>query len=185
MELKTERLILKPLSEDLIEWVRQQRNRYHDKFFDGGYITKEQQRIFFDKYRESSVDRMFVICLKNGEKIGTIAVYNISISDRTADIGRILLIDDYRGHGYMSEALKCILEMAFEDLRLWKIKVATHLDNLDALNIYAKLGFKTTTRPVILLEKENININWKKPVKVASYDAISDTGYESQETNAK
>jgi len=42
---------------------------------------------------------MFIIRLKNGIEVGTIALYNINIADRTANIGRMLILDDSEGVG--------------------------------------------------------------------------------------
>lgn len=167
--IKGARLNLTPLTEDDIELVRKWRNAYSQSFFDATHITKEQQVMWYQKYRESSTDQMFVMRKKDGTPIGTIALYDISISDRTAKVGRVMLIDEERGHGYAEEAVRLILDEA-DKLRLYKLKVEVYLDNIDAISVYAKCGFKTTSRPIILLERVNQDIDWKKPVELRVYD---------------
>jgi RimJ/RimL family protein N-acetyltransferase len=165
--LKSERLYLKPIDESDIEWLRETRNKYKDHFFDAGEISKEQQKQWYSRYREiEGKDQMFIIQLKNGTNIGTVAVYNIDVSTRTADFGRFLLIDEYRHHGYAEEAVQCLMDYCWNTLRLWKIKLSVFLDNIDALAIYARSGFKTTSRPIILLENVNEKVDFKKPIKI-------------------
>lgn len=158
---------LRSVTEDDIEWLRQSRNRYKEHFFTADEISKEQQKQWYEKYRDSAgKDYMFIIQLKDGTPIGTIALYNIAIAERTAELGRVLLLEEFRGHGYAETAVKMVLGLAFEKMKLWKVKVSAHWDNLDAIAIYARSGFKTTTRPIILLECINHDMDWKKPVVI-------------------
>lgn len=183
--LKSERLILKPIDKDDVEWLRTTRNKHKEHFFDASEISKEQQRQWYAKYVETGgKDQMFIIQLKSGEKIGTVAVYNINVTDRSADFGRFLLLEEYRHHGYAEEAVKCLLDYCFDSMRLYKLKIGVHLDNIDAIAIYARAGFKTSTRPVILLERVNPNFDVKKPMAM-SYDSLSGGDYENQSSNIK
>lgn len=183
--LKSERLLFKPVDENDIEWLRETRNKHRDSFFDSHEITTEQQKAWYTKYRESGTDHMFQVALKSGEAIGTIALYDIDISNRTAKLGRVLLLEEFRQHGYAEEMVKTILKLAFETIRLYKVKVEVHLDNINAIAIYARAGFKSITRPIQLLEATNPNFDPKKSVRIESYDEMSETGYESQCSNVK
>lgn len=164
MKIKSDRVWLKPIDESDIEDLRNWRNTNRDNFFDAGEISKEQQSRWYRKYQESSTDKMFVITTHNGERIGTIALYNIDVGNRTATLGRVIILEEFRGKGYAAEAVKLLTDYAFTIMRLWKIKVETHLDNIDAIAVYAKAGFKTTTRPIIVLEKISPDIDWRKPI---------------------
>lgn len=184
--IKSERLQFKPVGEEDIEWLRSTRNKYRDHFFDAHEISKEQQRAWYEKYKEvEGRDQMFIMQLKDTTPIGTVAIYNIDVTNRTAIFGRFLLLEEFRGQGYAEEAVKCMLKYCWDTLRIYKLKVEVFLDNIDAIAIYARAGFKTTTRPIILLENINENIDFKKPMTIKSYDALSTDGYESQETNIK
>jgi RimJ/RimL family protein N-acetyltransferase len=181
--LKGERINLKPITQEDMELVRSFRNAYATNFGDAGYITKEQQRLFYEKYQESSVDKMFVVELKTGTPIGTIALYNISTPDRTAEIGRVIIVDEHRGQGYAEEAVRMICKLA-DEMRLYKVRVWAYLDNLDAISIYSRCGFKAG-RPRLYLERVK-ETNWKAPVKIESYDDDSGKGgYEGQCDNVK
>jgi RimJ/RimL family protein N-acetyltransferase len=163
-----------------LELIRTWRNRYHNSFFSGEEITKEQHRSWYGRYKENNLDRFWIIVTKSGEKCGTVSLYNISLPDRTAELGRALLLEEYRGCGYAEEAVNLVCEYAFKKMNLHKIKVACFLDNIDAIAVYSRARFKTTTRPIILLERVNEDHNPKKPI---SYDDLSADGYESQCSN--
>jgi len=182
MLLKSERLILWPINAKDIEWLRETRNKNKDKFFDTGEISKEQQRVWYEKYQDCKTDQMFIIRLKSGQSIGTIALYNIDIGKRIAILGRVLLLDEYRGNGYAEEAVKSMLDLAFNSMCLFKIRVEVFEDNKDAIAIYNRSGFKMLTRPILIMEKINNDINWNAPIKIESYDDMSDS-YEGQNTN--
>lgn len=166
--LKSERLILKPVDEKDIEWLRDVRNRYKDNFFDANEITKEQQKAWYVKYRESGTDQMFIVKLKSGEQIGTIALYDIDITYRTAKLGRVLLLDEFRHHGYAEEMVQTLIKYAFELVRLYKVKVEVHYDNIDAIAIYSRAGFKPITKPIILLEHTNTKLDWSRPLVLSN-----------------
>lgn len=176
--IKGERINLRPIEEKDMELLRSWRNAYANNFGDAGFITKQQQKMFYDKYQESHTDRMFVIELKDSTPIGTIALYNINTTDRTAEVGRVIVIDEQRGHGYAEEAVKMLCKLA-DDMRLYKLRVWAYLDNLDAIAVYSRAGFKAG-RPRLYLERAN-DVNWRAPVVVESYDDLAgDHGYESQ-----
>lgn len=180
--IKGERINLRPMGKEDTELVRSWRNAYANNFGDAGYITKEQQRLFYERYQESNVDKMFMVELKDGTPIGTIALYNISTPDRTADIGRVIIVDEQRGHGYAEEAVNMVCKMA-DEMRLYRVRVWAYLDNLDAISVYSRCGFKAG-RPRLYLERIT-DTNWKAPVKIESYDADSPSGYEGQCGNVK
>jgi len=187
MKLETDRIVLTPLTEADIEWTRRTRNEFHEYFYTEDYITKEQQRAWYERYKENSGHDYFFIIRKKGtnERMGTISLYNISHSDRTAELGRIIVLQEFQGQGYMEEAINLVFRVAFDDLRLYKIRLSTHLDNIQAISLYAKCGFKALTRPVILLEKFNPGYDSKKPIVLMTYDTIDggDGDYESQSSN--
>lgn len=153
--LKGDKVSLKPIGAGDIEWLRSVRNKYRDSFYSRDEISPLQQRAWYDRYAECNTDLMFIIQDKQGEKVGTIALYNIKMDDRSADVGRIIILDEYRGEGYMEEALNLLVEHAFKRMRLFKIKVSTYLDNAAAIGLYSKVGFESLPRPVILMEMKN------------------------------
>lgn len=156
------------LQEKDVEVLRQWRNAYGESFFTHDYITKPQQRQWYSKYLESGgKDMMFIVQLKDRTPIGTIAIYNIDVSTRTADFGRMLILQEYEGFGYAKEATQLVVDFAFKNLKLWKVKLSVFLDNAKAIGIYSECGFTSLTRPVMLMEAINKKQDlWKEPINV-------------------
>jgi len=113
---------------------------------------------------------MFIVETKDGTPVGTIALYDVSIADRTARLGRVLLLEEYRGHSYMDEAVKILTGYAFSTMRLHKIRVEVFLDNTPAIAIYASAGYKTTARPIILMEKINVDFDPNQPLAMGDLE---------------
>jgi diamine N-acetyltransferase len=185
MKIESARIRLHPIDEYDLEWLRETRNKNRNNFFSAEEITKDQQISWYERYKESNTDNMFIIATRDGQEVGTIALYNIDIGTRGAELGRVLILEEYRGNGYAEEAVRLLTDYAFKVFRLYKVRVHTHLDNLDAIAVYARAGFKTTTKPIIILEKINPDYNPKKPLVLESYDELSTEGHECQCSNVR
>lgn len=168
--IKGEKIDLRLIKEKDIELLRQWRNAYSERFFTKDYITKAQQRQWYSKYSESiGRDLMFIIQLKDTTPIGTIALYNIDVTNRIADFGRMLLIQEYEGQGYAKESVSLILKFAFETLKLWKVKAQVFLDNAKAIGMYSSCGFDSFARPIMLMEATNRTENYKEPLELPNW----------------
>lgn len=180
--IKGKTIDLRPIEKQDIEMLRRWRNENADSFFTSDQITVQQQRAWYQHYQDNyGKDFMFIIQLKDDTSIGTVALYNMDNADRTADVGRMLLLEKYRGCGYMEEALSLIVDEAFTKMRLYRLKLGTYLDNAGAISLYHKAGFKALKRPVMLMEMTNPNMDWKKPLVLRSYDEpVNPPGYINQ-----
>lgn len=160
--IKFEDIILKPIDIDDIEVIRTLRNSENKNrtFKNIKYITKEEQEKWFENYRNNSNDKMFIINFNN-KSIGTIAIYNIDNTQGVAEFGRILVKEEYRGNCIGLKATKCICKYAFENLGLNKIILEVFKDNINAFNLYKKIGFKVVdidiveNREIVLMELFN------------------------------
>lgn len=186
--IKGKRINLKPIDKGDIETLRVWRNKYANNFYTSDTITKQQQRQWYQKYQDSyGRDFMYLIKLKDDTPIGTIAIYNVEMADRTAEVGRMLLLEEYRNQGYMEEALDLIVKEAFESIRLWKLRLSCFLDNAGAISLYHKAGFQALPRPVMIMEMRNTNFDPDKPLRLldSSYDSMSGGDYESTSSNIR
>lgn len=71
---------------------------------------------------------------ENDTIIGTICLWNFSEEQRTAEVGYDLK-PEFQGKGYMSEALKLVINFAFDTLKLEKIEAFTNRDNLASVTL--------------------------------------------------
>jgi ribosomal-protein-alanine N-acetyltransferase len=84
---------------------------------------------------------MWGIGLKNeGKLIGNICIWNIARENYRAEIGYSLL-SAYHGKGFMQEAIKPIINYAFNTMYLHSIEAQLSPDNLASINVLERTGF--------------------------------------------
>jgi len=138
-------LELIPLSSGTVEFARQLRNKHRKWFFHSEEISKQTHIAWYRKYIEDWWDVMFIIHL-DGKPIGTIAIYNIDTSKRTAEVGRLIIDEPYQRQGYGTAAIKLILDYGRETLNVLDFYLSLKSDNWDAMNLYKKAGFVITEK---------------------------------------
>lgn len=143
--LETDRLCLKLLDErdenDIVRW----RNRKDiiDSLFSYKGVTITEHRQWFDKYSRDDSRIEFVISKKEDSlKIGTIGLSSIDHRNQKAEYGILIGEAQERGKGFAYEASIAIVNYAFSELNLHKLKLNVFLDNPSAINLYKRLGFK-------------------------------------------
>lgn len=94
----------------------------------------------------------WVICLKNQDQmIGFIKFENVTLSDGKSELGYFLR-SDYRGKGYMTEAVRLVASRAMSQLGLESLYIVTHRENLasqavaKATSFVFKKSFKGSDR---------------------------------------
>lgn len=73
--------------------------------------------------------------------IGSISLFNINNFIKSGEIG-IFIEKKYQNHGYGNEAMRLIIEYAFNILNFRYLVVNCYSHNINALPFYKKLGFK-------------------------------------------
>lgn len=145
--LTTERLILRSLKEsdaDEIYILRSDDivNRWVDRDRARG---KDDAIAFIKKIGLLTANRKtfyWAVSLKeNDSLIGTITLWNFNEEKNKAELGYELLPQHHR-KGYMQEALKVVIEFAFNNLRLSAIEGWTHPENSPSINVLKNLGFE-------------------------------------------
>ncbi|ERI90481.1 acetyltransferase, GNAT family [Clostridiales bacterium oral taxon 876 str. F0540] len=124
------------------------RNREHLKAFEPArdetfYTLEFQKRDLIENYRQflNGVVANFGI-FKNGKFIGKIRISNIVMGVfRNAFVGYSIDKDE-QGRGYMKEALKLVLDYAFNELGLHRIEATTLVDNTKSQSVLLACGFK-------------------------------------------
>jgi [ribosomal protein S5]-alanine N-acetyltransferase len=118
--------------------------------------TPKKQLLFFQNVMASEKDIVMAICdLNTDQHIGTVALHNIN-DDGIAQFGIILGEKAYWGKGVGSEAWKMMIHYGFEQLKLKSIYTKVFSENIAALKIAKKCGFKEEKRLVGELVKNGI-----------------------------
>lgn len=105
-------------------------------------VSESEQRDWFNSLSKNN-EIFFGIELKENEKlIGRCRLYKISQIDKTAKINIFIGEKSLRHKGYAKEAMKIIIDYAFNYLNFRKIWSELCVDNKPVINLYKKLGFK-------------------------------------------
>ena len=127
-----------------LSWLQNvQDNRYIEA------VRKDYSKFDLQKYLESRVNnpevKFWGIFLESNKFIGTIKLEPINWKNQTAWLGMMIGDSSERGKGYGSQALNLVLDYAENVLLLNDIFLGVHKNNIPAMSIYKKSGFKTYT----------------------------------------
>ncbi len=143
-ELETERLVLRPFIssdlDDFYEYCRMEtvgpnagwavhQNKEHSQNILNGFIEKGD---------------VLAVCLKNnGKVIGSVGLHEkeTETGDKHYEIGYVLSTP-YEGQGYMTEAVKKVLENAFLERNIPEIFVCHFVENRKSRRVVEKCGFE-------------------------------------------
>jgi ribosomal-protein-serine acetyltransferase len=78
----------------------------------------------------------------HGRMVGTVAFHTLNRAHRNAVIG-YWLAREATGHGYMTESVRCLLELAFGELGLNRVEIRVAVDNKASQRIADRLGFQS------------------------------------------
>ncbi|HGH1676156.1 GNAT family protein [Clostridium perfringens] len=141
--LKSEKLILRPIEIKDLNILNKWRNDYEIfKYLGGGFQPQsinEQEKYIDNLINNSGNSRRFII--DNGNAIGMVGLYSINFINRNCDLGIYIGEKSQQGKGYAKEAMNLILDFAFNNLNLRKIKLNVVDNNSKALNLYKSIGF--------------------------------------------
>lgn len=131
--------------EVIIDWRNDPANK--PWFVEEEPITLHSHLAWWDRVRQDPSQRFYLIEVWYGdgtssELIGTTSLFDIDWRSRTANYGRLLIHENYRGQGYGLEAEFLLLDYAFNHLNLNKIWSEIFAYNEAALKLHEKTGFK-------------------------------------------
>jgi RimJ/RimL family protein N-acetyltransferase len=115
-------------------------------------LTMAPQIISLEKEKEtlerlSKEQYVFsIVTLDKEELIGNCGLMGVNLIHRTAELGIFIGNKNYWGKGYGSEAIKLLLDFAFNLLNLNSVLLRVHSFNKRALKCYEKCGFKEIGR---------------------------------------
>lgn len=152
--ITTERLVLRPLTyadENEIFYLRSdlEIHTYLDRPL---AQSLDDARAFIDRVTKGFENCNILywgICLKDELKIiGTVCLWKISAELEQAETGYELMLQ-YRGKGYIQEALKAVLDYGFNILNLKTIEAEVSPGNAKSVGLLKGFGFTK-------FEKDNI-----------------------------
>ncbi len=159
LKLTTERLLLRRLkATDETALFSLRSNDTINKYIDRPKQTSlEESQQFITRINngiKENKSMYWAITIKdNPQLIGTICLWHFSDDKKTAEIG-YELNPDFQGQGIMNEALKKVIELAFQTIGITTIEAYTHKDNTKSTSLLLKNNFSID---VTRKDEENIN----------------------------
>ncbi|TPV35965.1 GNAT family N-acetyltransferase [Paucihalobacter ruber] len=145
IDIESERLTYKRvssehISEDYVSWINDSEvNRYLETR--GNYTLDLLKSYIEQQYNKATF--FWAIHLKDSNKhIGNIKIDPINFETKSGEYGILIGDKSNWGKGYASEATIRIINYCFDELELTKITLGVIEDNVSAVNLYKKLGFK-------------------------------------------
>lgn len=115
------------------------------KFMPWGESTQsvEDERDFLEYCQSRMQEKKLwnASILIDNKPVGMIDLHNIDLDNMHAEIG-YWLGKDYQGNGVMTDSLKKVLQVGFEQLNLHKIKLMAEVNNTASNNVATNVDFK-------------------------------------------
>ena len=145
-ELKTKRLTFKNINHDDIDFIYNQfSNDFINQYlFDAEPLTsKEGAKEIIDFYLHTVIHKnhRYILINEHQEKIGTIGFHSYDDANQTIGIGYDLL-PAYQHQGYMTEALKELLDYLSKDFHIKHIQATIYPENHASIQLVKRFGFK-------------------------------------------
>lgn len=117
--------------------------------YDTGIIkfTDEKWQVWFNAWVNNEPKKYYAYIMLDETPIGEVALHYDN--DFDCHLVHILLESDYRGKGYSEVALRLLMDIAFNKLKLNKVADKIPLDRKAAIKTFIKVGFK----------EDNLHIN--------------------------
>ena len=142
--LKGKNIVLYPIQKNDLEKLWQWINDREQVLFNAPYrpVSDEQHIKWFETIQKSSDLHCFIVKLKeNAAPIGSCQLVNIHPIHRTAEVQIRIGEVSQRGKGYGTEALRLLMDFAFNDLNLHRVQLHVFSTNASARRVYEKIGF--------------------------------------------
>lgn len=141
-----EKVDLVPVEKaDVSRFVQWFRDREVTKFM--GYVfpvSPEDEEEWYEKVRKSTVDVVWAIALKTGERIGSVGLHGISWVSRRATSGIMIGDRSQWGKGIASEVMRLRTRFAFLELGLNSVDTMIAVENRASWRAAEKAGYQFT-----------------------------------------
>ena len=145
--LETTRLLLRPLkmsdSQDVFAYSKDPEVARHVLWDAHQTIgqTRAYLRYILRQYRNGEPGSYGIVLKDSGRVIGTIGFMWVNTENQSAEVG-YSLAREYWNHGIMTEALRAVLDLAFETLKLHRVEAQHETDNPASGRVMVKAGMR-------------------------------------------
>ncbi len=144
--LQTPRMLLKEMTP---EWITAVFSTYDDDMIMTLFGMQTEKELETEKKKVAGGFTTHFISMKNflmqlkqtGETIGKIGFHTWFPVHSRAEIGYAMASENHKNKGYMSEAMKAVIEYGFEHMQLQRIEACIGPENVPSNKLAAKFGF--------------------------------------------
>lgn len=145
LALETERLILKEISMNDLDFLFEIRNNDDNNKYIGRKKSSLDQvkQFIIDRISDFKEERGIYWMVYNKEtkqNVGSICCWNFNFENNSVEIG-YELVPEFRGKGFMQEALSKVINFGFNELNLQTIEAFTDKKNQPSINALLKFNF--------------------------------------------
>ena len=143
--LKTDRLVLKPLSELDIAFIQELESRPETYKYDWGTALSADKiesgcRWFIEKQKSlPNGGAIRWIVIYDDKKIGEVHVDCINDKSHEWEIGWHIL-PEYWGKGFATEAVTAVIKHAFTHFNIQRIVAVCHIENIKSISLAKRVG---------------------------------------------
>ena len=146
--IKSERCYLRKLSvsDDLTSYLYWMQTPSNNPFILSaalGYDLNQLKNFINTCNNRSDVELFGVFTNKDNLHIGNIKFDEINLLNKSATFGILIGDKNFRGKGFAREAIIASVSWLKDNYEIETIKLGVDHENISALNLYLKLGFKT------------------------------------------
>lgn len=165
MPLETDRLIIRYVNKndalDMYEYASKEEVCRYLLWSPHINLSATEGYIDFlcDRYKKGLYADWAVVLKSNGKMIGTCGFASLNSAEGKSEIGYVLS-PDFQGNGYMTEAVKAVLRLNFEVLKLNSAHLRIIRENHASIKLAERLGFKEIGCTVLIIkgiEREVLN----------------------------
>jgi RimJ/RimL family protein N-acetyltransferase len=125
-----------------LNWLRDVENNKYISSASSNYSKEELIHYINEKNTDTSTIFMGIFAKDTGTFIGTIKLEKINTTKKSAWLGIMIGDPKNYGKGFGSEAIILLLTYAKNSLKLGEVILGVNPDNINAVNLYNKIGFK-------------------------------------------
>jgi RimJ/RimL family protein N-acetyltransferase len=142
-----EKVQLRPLERDdlprFVRWFADAEVRRHLSIYLPFSLAQEER--WFDSLLDrlkSEQTVLMAIETIDGVLIGNVGLDAINWKDRNAELGIVIGEKEYWNQGYGTDAIRTILQVAFDQMNLHRVFLRVDADNPRGIRCYEKVGFR-------------------------------------------
>ena len=150
------------ISKSDIKLITQWRNQNRKKFFTWFKSTDKKTTFWLQNEYIHNNELIFFVENKNHEPIGHISIGEIDLDQHTCEIGRIIKSNSCKEKGILTQAIQSAIKLAEDLFGIQTITLEVFSDNLRAINLYKRCGFKKTCNFEAISKEEPNKTTWTK-----------------------